>query len=198
MERIHDFLAYYSTMMYANAFFTEHLTNPEKSDCINETDFSFAADIDDLESRFSISSSIIKKIVLNHGSGKSLEDSAKNIMIGNAHFIRTRVTNNVFELIKYYLDDKFLMSGLHSLDWFQVLYLLRNNASHLDNHGLHVKFPDWKWLINPYPEVVSWNGIEIKNGQKGETIRYSDKQIIDLLDVINNYFIENESVYSRD
>lgn len=196
LGRIHDFLVYYGTLMYANAFLTEHFIDPEKIKCLDGTDFHFAAS-DNMDGRFSITSETIKHIILNHRPGESLKDSAQNIMKGNAHFLRTRVINNMFELIKAYLDNKNLMKELHKLDWFQVLYLLRNNSSHLDNHSKEIKFPDWRWLDEPYPSVVSWNDITIKNNQRGETIKYNDKQIINLLDKVNSYFIENESIYSK-
>jgi hypothetical protein len=122
---------------------------------------------------------------------EGFNETCNRLLLMNSHYLRTRVLNNVFEMISHFFNESSHWAKFHTMNWFQVIYLLRNNASHLDNYNKNVSFPKWKWLLEPYPEEVTWQGILIINGQFGHDIRYNDKQILDLLDYIVFYFDKN-------
>ncbi len=78
---------------------------------------------------------------------------------------------------------------LHNLDWFRVLTVLRNSASHADNYNKAIYFPNHKTLP-VYPDVIEWKTIKIINKQT-EPIRYNDAEVIGLLTHIMNFFKSN-------
>lgn len=115
-----------------------------------------------------------------------------NLLLMNAHFIRTKMINNVYEAILNYThqhSNKQLFTLLQSQDWFRVFHVLRRNASHFDNYGKKLN-----WQAD-YPDTLKWGTIEINKGQLGHTVRYDDKEIIDLLNFITGYLQENKAIF---
>lgn len=191
----------YLTLIYSNAVLIKHLKEPKLKECLLvDNKFNFAVSPDKHNDFFYIDSQIIISQIDNYAAFRKddFNTTCDNILMSNSRFLRTRILNIVFETINHYFSKSHLWKKLHTLDWFQVLYLLRNNASHFDNYNKIITFPTWKWLITPYPEKVEWNNIRILNGQFGHDIRYNDKQVLELIDNIITYFDQNESEFSLD
>lgn len=123
----------------------------------------------------------------------------------NAHFLRTRVLNRFYESIKNWFTKNCPQewSVLHTESWVQTLYLLRNIVSH-EGGGDISKIKtlkrnknNKKWLLESYPDTVKWENITIEDNQLENTVRYNDKEIMDLLKAGIDYLEENFRKYKK-
>ena len=175
--------------MYAHAFFEAHFISKEH-ECTFPKNFIITSQPDKPDDYFELNYETISKQVAVFG----IETLTQN----NAHFLRNKAINSIYEIIHKYLlqEGKQEMTKYYSYDWFRVLNVLRNSASHADNEGRVVQFPDRdpKWKknpdknpIKPYPDTIQWGNIKITRGQK-ENIRYSDKDLLELFKHIVSFF----------
>lgn len=108
------------------------------------------------------------------------------------HSGRTRALNAFYETTKNFIErvygkNEFLK--LHTLDWFQVLTVLRNSASHADNYKKGNYFPNHS-NIPQYPASLSWGTLTMTNKQR-DPIRYNDKEVMELLKHALEFFETN-------
>jgi len=201
VTRVNEEKLNYLLLIYSNAMLIKHLKNPKLRPClILENNFNLAVNENEIQDALYLDSDIILKQITNYGEFRkdNFNVTCDNLLMSNSHFLRTKILNVVFETISHYFAKSEHWKQLHTLNWFQILYLLRNNASHFDNYNRKICFPTWKWLVNPYPPNVEWNNIKISNGQFGHDIKYNDRQVLELMDYIVKYFDENERIYSLD
>ena len=104
-------------------------------------------------------------------------------------FVRDRYINTVYETIINYLQinekKHLLKTHFRKQDWFQMLYALRNNASHFDNFGKPVIHDYIDWI----PDTITWNDLSIKKSQLGHEVVYTDTYIRELAEHGQNYII---------
>lgn len=186
----------YESLLYANAVLSKHLTDLSCKDCLEQNQFILTVKASDTKGSIFTSEKIIENIkFFGRIEGKNFLEAEEVVRGRNAHFIRARVLNAVVELIKKYYEGSDKWFQLHELEWFQVLYVLRNIASHADNYNNKIIFPkrtpnSWKKLKKAYPDKIQWKGIEIENGHIGN-IRYNDEEILELLDYVIQFFSLN-------
>lgn len=127
------------------------------------------------------------------------KSTSQSLYQRNAHFLRTRVLNRFYESIKNWFTNSCPQEWgvLHTESWVQTLYLLRNIVSH-EGGGDISKIKtlkrnknNKKWLLESYPNIVKWETISIEDNQLENTVRYNDKEIMDLLKAGINYLEEN-------
>jgi len=118
----------------------------------------------------------------------------------NTHFIRTKFINSIYEIIFKYIEKyeklcaghrnkSYLRKLLQSENWYRMLYLLRNNASHSDNLHTKVKFTGFiKELNQPR---IEWKNLVVEDGMFGHKIRYNDEDLNELYNEIYNYVATN-------
>jgi len=136
-----------------------------------------------------------------------LHNLPKHLVVNNFHFIRTKFINSIYEVLEKYIkkfasltgqkDDKgfccSLRKELRNEDWYVMLYLLRNNASHSDNIQTPVVFKSFLKKLNK--ETISWKTIEVKNGMYGHKIRYNDEELLELYNEMIEYIIANHKIF---
>jgi len=144
----------------------------------------YAKSTEDGKVDFEISDDQIDTLVL----GLSLE---------NAHFLRTRFINSLYEALEKYIIKFSLLTGfkddkkctlrleLQQQDWYIMLYLLRNQASHFDGMQTPVLFRGWIKHLNK--KVFTWRNIEVTEGMDGHSIRYDDNELLELSQEIEDY-----------
>lgn len=127
------------------------------------------------------------------------KSTSQSLYQRNAHFLRTRALNRFYESIKNWFTNSCPQEWgvLHTESWVQTLYLLRNIVSH-EGGGDISKIKtlkrnknNKKWLLESYPNIVKWETISIEDNQLENTVRYNDKEIMDLLKAGINYLEEN-------
>jgi hypothetical protein len=182
----------YITLMYANTSMCAHLS--EQKTCDFPKDYVVGTFAHQPEMNIQLTRKGMDSLIMDFckGDGLSYDVKVKVTAAINAHFIRARVINAIVEVIKKYYKDSPNWFKLHSLDWFRVLYVLRNVASHADGFEEVIKFPTWKKLTDQYPNTITWNGITINNGHTGN-VEYADKQIISLVEHTINFFKSNRA-----
>jgi len=125
----------------------------------------------------------------------SYKDACDALTRMSSHWNRTKFLNATFELIMNYLDGldkpekKRLSKKLFNEEWFRVLFVLRNNASHHDNYGKQI---EWSFK----EEKIQFQGIIINKNDIGHKIRYNDAELFNLLEYTYAYFIENRAIFS--
>ena len=195
--RLIEFDLNYGSLLYSNGLLYDHLTNPVRKECLNSSQFIYSITENPSEGAFKMDSTFvsdkIKQYADMHPNESSIEIHARSLKM-NAHFIRTRTLNAVIETMKHFLN-KDQLAILHKNDWFQVLYVLRNIASHYDGGHEPIKFPRFKWLLQPYPNKIEKEGIVIIEGQMGNEVRYNDMQLIKILSDSIKYFISNRDQF---
>jgi hypothetical protein len=115
----------------------------------------------------------------------------------NVHYLRTKALTELYRIINEYYEGSEIIMKLHLYDWFKILYVLNNSLLNQSNSKI-VTFPRSSELQKIYSFMINWNGIYIVDGQLIMNIRYNDKQIMDLLDLVLNFFSTNKDKFSID
>lgn len=179
LTRINEFKLSYITLLYSNSLLMDHFKNEE--DCLAKNGNIEIRGSGPVDYKLQFSSSSIKEQITNYSLFRK-EDfnvTCNEVWRLNAHYLRSKVLHEIYELIKFYFEDTKYLTEFHSYDWFKVLYILGNNSP-FSSYYKTIDFPTSPGLIYPYPNSIHWNGIYISNGQLSRDIRYSDKQVIDL------------------
>ncbi len=198
VDKIQQYAMSYHSLIYAIALLDRHLTDPEFKECLSQQNFHLVENLDRPTEGLTVSSDLIIRNVESIADYEKIDftSASKNIVVRNSHFVRARALNAIVEAIKHYFQgSRGLIAKLHTLEWFQVIYVLRNVASHFDLHNEQVEFPRMKWLLHPYPNTITSHGISISNGQYGHTVHYADKKLLELLFSVSIFFDQNENTY---
>lgn len=115
----------------------------------------------------------------------------------NVSFIRTKAISELYSLLNEYFKNSKVLLNLQSFNWFKVLTILNNSILKPDN-SLEVSF--LKSFNNKDVEAfeIEWNDIYIRDNQLYSSIKYNDKQIIELLDLIIVFLNKNINEYILD
>ena len=197
---IHNAYLNYYTLYYANLVLCNHLLDDKLEDClIHNNKFKIKAFQNDSIEMFELNAVTFLEKVQHYATARelTLEEAVKHpnkgIIISNSQFIRSRAIIIIYEAIEKLIDRREnIYKWLHSLDWFQVLKIIRNIVSHL-NPELEVKWFDDKKLGVKYPDTIKWKSIEIKKGQKQCNVRYNDGELFDLINFISEFILENQA-----
>ena len=194
---IMDFKTQYTMLMYANAMLFDHLKDKKLHHCLNENgNFMLVAQDADFSKALKFNSSYIIHLVemyAEHRYMKDIPTTCDELMKKNAHFLRTRVLNGACETILHYLKSVKKEGILDSFPWYQMLYLLRNNASHFDNYNAIIKIP--AWMRKHAPKGVHWNGLTITHEQNANDVIYNDEYVLRLIDSAMILLQQNESMF---
>jgi hypothetical protein len=102
--------------------------------------------------------------------------------------------SRVYELINNYAihhKRPQIINHLKTLDWYQMMNVLRNNASHFNNYGKAVG----SWSSN-YPNEISWEGFMISRDHFGDEIHFSIDYAFRLVRHCANYISENQQLFT--
>ena len=120
----------------------------------------------------------------------------------NYHFIRTKFINGIFEILKKYIDKHtalcnekatLLKTTLYQQDWYIMLFILRNNASHAD--GLHRPFQYPPFIKEKNKLSFTYKTIVIDVNQKAHSIRYNNDEILELYEDMFQFIIANQLLF---
>ncbi|MFN1216029.1 hypothetical protein ACKW6Q_03485 [Chryseobacterium kwangjuense] len=129
---------------------------------------------------------------INHYSQNSkisYKETSDGFVSANAHSLRTKVITDLYLALISYFENTNFEERLFNFDWFKILYLLNST---LTQTSKTVHFPlNWK-----YAAAIKWNGIRIADGQLIFSVKYNDKQIIDLIDCVGNFLQKNKSDFA--
>jgi len=185
----------HNSLTWANyRFLSEFINENAKMD-----NFSFQANIPPTGDRLHISNIQVKDLIYAHTKtfGLEYQDSLRAIWFSNSKYLNDRAINGYYAAISKYLEDRGNSEFYEfhdKYDWFKVLYILRNLASH--GHHIYkrgIEFPDTKQLkgkIKPYPDTLTWKTISIIRGQKTEPM-INEVQVANLLSYIMTFFAGN-------
>jgi hypothetical protein len=138
----------------------------------------------------------------------NIEEAITSLGFQNYHFIRTRFINSVFEILEKYIlkyqsqfnkDDgkrTGLRTELQKRDWYVILYILRNNASHAD--GLHEDFSVPRFLKDSNRTSYKWRTITVEFDQPAHSIIYTDRELLELYDEMFQFILFNEALFTQD
>jgi hypothetical protein len=123
-----------------------------------------------------------------------------------AHFIRTKFINVIYEVLKKYLtrydqllkasndDRNYLRKQLEKLEWYMLLSILRNNASHSDGINVPFKFPEF---MSQSITSFTYLGIYVQKEMKSHSIQYQNIQLTELFYEMINFIKENEKLFTE-
>ena len=196
VTRLNEFKLSYLILLYSNGILVDHLKY--NKECLKKNRLQFISGSLTSGIPLELSSELIEDQIDSYSKFRkeNYDITCDNICKLNAHYLRTKALNEVYETINYYFEDKESLEKLHSYDWFRVLFILGNVSTYSSSFKT-IHFPIFSWLKFPYPNSINWNGINIINGQLSKDIRYNDKQIIELLDYVVGFFSENESTFNK-
>lgn len=202
----------YLCLLYANSLLSSHIIDSEYDDCLKKNEFLIRVNEESDEGEFNLSSGLVKNEINNNimaslaylpktpeqlknaqrinfeilsskpeerHQSELFKSMTKKLFMSNAHFLRTRVINSFYETLKNWFSKNHLTEWriLQRESWNQILHLLRNIVSHEGGGSFNeVSFPKF------YPTIVEWKTIQIRKGQLENTVRYNDKEILDLLE----------------
>ena len=198
MNVLTEYVISYYTILFSNAYLIESLTNTNLRGILRERGYTLAVDTDRLhEGVVLISGTDIIQLVEDNAKnrGQEFDEFCKVLLRMNSHYNRTRILNAFYEITIHYIEglnkekEKSLKSKLFNEDWFRVLYVLRNNASHFDNYGKQIE-----WIFRK-KDSISWETITIKKDDIGHEIRYNDAELIRLFRYGLLYFKDNQSTF---
>lgn len=193
-----EFIFSYHTTIYANAFLFDSLLHGEMKNMIDSKDYILAVDEDKLNEGFlQMNGNDIIKMIEEFAKARNstYKEGCKDLLKMNTHFLRGRILNAFYEITMNYIEgfdsvkQKALKDKLFKEDWFKVLYVLRNTASHFDNYGKEIE-----WIFKK-KDQVSWHNIIINKNDIGHLIRYNDAEIYQLVSFGLKYFLENQASF---
>lgn len=200
LENLHALNVSYYTQLYGITLFGSNIQYIEPPVLENAVTVIKVAENSSPTDDILLSKNMMKRLIMTFAVkfGVEQEKALPYIFTANAHFMRASILNRIVEVLKIYFKSTKHWNVFHTFDWFQALYVLRNNASHFDNKAKPISFPKFKGQLSPYPDTISWKGIEIRNGQIGDTIRYNDKNCLQLLDFVIEYLESNRNRLTHD
>jgi hypothetical protein len=204
----------YETLRFAQDLFTvtlsEGLNNPNYNPTIGHSDINPESMIEgQLYSMASMRTKDLQGYIIggllaeartNHDDDRIV----KGINIENQHFLKTKFLSNLFEILEKYIIKYAESSGqnektcilrkeLRSLDWYIILYFLRNAGSHTDGYQTKVEFLGFTKILKPQ---VQWKDITITEGMYGHEINYNDKHITDLYLEMRVYINDHKKLFT--
>ncbi len=135
------------------------------------------------------------------------EDAIRSINFQNYHFLRGRFINCIFEVLNKYISryesqfgktegrKVYLRTQLQKKDWYVMLYILRNNASHAD--GLHTEFDLPYFLKDSKKTSFTWRTISVTKGMFAYAIRYNDEELLLLYEDMMSFIKLNYELFTH-
>lgn len=184
----------FATISFAEALLHEHLRTPNLLKELRNKDYLLVPDYDQAGKGMRLTGQLVIELVEEVQKIKSFsfEEASDWIFEQNAVFTRSWVVNNTYEgILNYITRDKTRfekrLNILKGENWFKALSVLRNNVSHFDNHG--------KVLTWNFPEdVIRWETLEFKRGEPAADLKYTDMEVIALIESAAQYLKDNKSI----
>lgn len=199
IARFNEYYDSYLTLLFANTLLHEYLIDEGLQKDLRIKNYVIAPTPEKMDQCITLTGQTILDIIgfLSTRRSYGLSEAKVDLLKMNAHFLRTRYLNSLYEAIMNFLEGldkgkrKRVSDDLFKRNWFKVLRILRDNSSHFDNFG---KITNWHW---PKEDIIKWESIEIKKTDIGNDIRYNDYEVILLGQVCREYFIVNEAHFDK-
>jgi len=139
-------------------------------------------------------------------NGINFRDAIDSLNLQNNHFLRARFLNSIFEVLNKYLikyesqfkkDEgrkNYLRTQLQKKDWYIMLYILRNNASHAD--GIHTPFEAPWFLKDSKKNSFVWKTISVSTGVFAHSIRYNNDEILELFEEMFQFIMKHKDLFT--
>ena len=219
LKTLETFKISFSTLTFAAMLFIDVVKEGINNSSYNPTTLAYNGDIFDI-----INKNIIddNKIVKTELQKDILQVHIKELLVlvnndyeavflflgmNNSHFLRTKFINSIFEILSKYvlkyeslfkkdeLRKNYLRTQLQKQDWYIILYILRNNASHAD--GIHTPFEKPRFLKDSKKTTFTWKTITVSIGMMSHSIRYNNEELLELYDEMVGYIVENHALFTR-
>ncbi|QJD96526.1 hypothetical protein HH214_11890 [Mucilaginibacter robiniae] len=136
-----------------------------------------------------------------------IESTLASLNFQNFHFIRTKFINSIYEILEKYIlkyEQQFeksisrrthLRNRLQMKDWYIMLYILRNTASHAD--GLETPFIKYSFLKSLPKNTFVWKEISVTVGMLSHQIRYNNDELLELYNELHQFIKCNFDLFTK-